>query len=218
MLNDTPITETIRGLYSTFDAIPMRGVISFGLMAHRILRDVEAEADGWERSDFPIISKDTWCKIHDKYNSNQPVHQVLVTKASSRMLYVLFSGKRWIKNSGDGKGTAKALLDKIAGLEIEAQKSFMHTIAVFVDHPSYHRPGNPYGDIYGAFGDNQALRVDKDIQGSQDHSGRIDEERNGESMLWPEVAGKGRYFELDPDTSRRVCNDRLLVRFSDFSF
>ncbi|GKD61983.1 hypothetical protein Tco_1299492, partial [Tanacetum coccineum] len=48
--------------------------------------------------------------------------------------------------------------------------------------------------------------------GSQDHSGRIDDERNGESMLWPEVAGKGRYFELDPDT-RRVCNDRLLVRF-----
>ncbi|GJV61365.1 hypothetical protein Tco_1467465 [Tanacetum coccineum] len=29
---------------------------------------------------------------------------------------------------------------------------------------------------------------DKDIQGSQDNSGRIYEERNGESMLWPEVA------------------------------
>ncbi|XP_072982042.1 soluble starch synthase 1, chloroplastic/amyloplastic isoform X1 [Typha latifolia] len=26
---------------------------------------------------------------------------------------------------------------------------------VFVDHPSYHRPGNPYGDNCGAFGDNQ---------------------------------------------------------------
>ncbi|GFQ06480.1 soluble starch synthase 1 chloroplastic/amyloplastic [Phtheirospermum japonicum] len=26
---------------------------------------------------------------------------------------------------------------------------------VFVDHPSYHRPGTPYGDTYGAFGDNQ---------------------------------------------------------------
>lgn len=26
---------------------------------------------------------------------------------------------------------------------------------VFVDHASYHRPGNPYGDSYGAFGDNQ---------------------------------------------------------------
>lgn len=28
---------------------------------------------------------------------------------------------------------------------------------VFVDHPSYHRPGNPYGNIYGPFGDNQVL-------------------------------------------------------------
>ena len=28
---------------------------------------------------------------------------------------------------------------------------------VFVDHPCYHRPGNPYGDMYGAFGDNQVL-------------------------------------------------------------
>lgn len=26
---------------------------------------------------------------------------------------------------------------------------------VFVDHPAYHRPGNPYGDNFGAFGDNQ---------------------------------------------------------------
>lgn len=26
-----------------------------------------------------------------------------------------------------------------------------------MDHPSYHRPGNPYGDAYGAFGDNQVL-------------------------------------------------------------
>lgn len=31
-----------------------------------------------------------------------------------------------MKDAGDGKGTAKALLDKIAGLESEAQKSFMH--------------------------------------------------------------------------------------------
>ncbi|KAL8240805.1 hypothetical protein R6Q59_014160 [Mikania micrantha] len=29
---------------------------------------------------------------------------------------------------------------------------------VFVDHPCYHRPGNPYGDTYGAFGDNQQFR------------------------------------------------------------
>ncbi|XP_031496035.1 soluble starch synthase 1, chloroplastic/amyloplastic [Nymphaea colorata] len=26
---------------------------------------------------------------------------------------------------------------------------------IFVDHPSYHRPGSPYGDKFGTFGDNQ---------------------------------------------------------------
>lgn len=31
-----------------------------------------------------------------------------------------------LKDFGDGKGTAKALLDKIANMESEAQKSFMH--------------------------------------------------------------------------------------------
>nr|GEX73905.1 alpha-glucan water dikinase 1, chloroplastic-like isoform X2 [Tanacetum cinerariifolium] len=67
------------------------------------------------------------------------------------MPFVLFSGKRWIKNNGsdfyvefggpkkaikevgDGKGTAKALLDKIARLESEAQKSFMHRFNIAAD-------------------------------------------------------------------------------------
>ncbi|THU57393.1 hypothetical protein C4D60_Mb03t03060 [Musa balbisiana] len=42
----------------------------------------------------------------------------------------------------------------------EHEVSFYHEYRagvdwVFVDHPSYHRPGNPYGDSNGAFGDNQ---------------------------------------------------------------
>ncbi|KAJ0678495.1 putative alpha-glucan, water dikinase [Helianthus annuus] len=67
------------------------------------------------------------------------------------MPFVLFSGSKWIKNNGsdfyvefigpkkaikdagDGKGTAKALLDKIAGLESEAQKSFMHRFNIAAD-------------------------------------------------------------------------------------
>ena len=32
----------------------------------------------------------------------------------------------YLKDAGDGRGTAKALLDKIAELESEAQKSLMH--------------------------------------------------------------------------------------------
>ncbi|KAM7268795.1 hypothetical protein ACFE04_010961 [Oxalis oulophora] len=31
----------------------------------------------------------------------------------------------------------------------------MKLLKVFVDHPAYHRPENPYGDSFGAFGDNQ---------------------------------------------------------------
>ncbi|XP_076893044.1 alpha-glucan water dikinase, chloroplastic-like [Bidens hawaiensis] len=67
------------------------------------------------------------------------------------MPFVLFSGTKWIKNNGsnfyvefigpkkatkdagDGKGTDKALLDKIAGLESEAQKSFMHRFNIAAD-------------------------------------------------------------------------------------
>ncbi|KAM1407467.1 hypothetical protein ACFX2F_002046 [Malus domestica] len=42
----------------------------------------------------------------------------------------------------------------------EQEVSFYHEYRagvdwVFVDHPSYHRPGSPYGDSLGAFGDNQ---------------------------------------------------------------
>ncbi|PSS28509.1 Alpha-glucan water dikinase [Actinidia chinensis var. chinensis] len=36
-------------------------------------------------------------------------------------------------DAGDGRGTAKALLDKIAGLESEAQKSFMHRFNIAAD-------------------------------------------------------------------------------------
>ncbi|CAD5312348.1 unnamed protein product [Arabidopsis thaliana] len=68
------------------------------------------------------------------------------------MPFVLNAGERWIKNNdsdfyvdfakeekhvqkdyGDGKGTAKHLLDKIADLESEAQKSFMHRFNIAAD-------------------------------------------------------------------------------------
>ncbi|CAF2108195.1 alpha-glucan water dikinase 1, chloroplastic [Brassica napus] len=68
------------------------------------------------------------------------------------MPFVLKAGERWIKNSGrdfyvdfakeekhvqkdygDGKGTAKNLLDRIANLESEAQKSFMHRFNIAAD-------------------------------------------------------------------------------------
>ncbi|KAI5664360.1 hypothetical protein M9H77_23683 [Catharanthus roseus] len=49
---------------------------------------------------------------------------------------------------------------KIYCFSIVKEVSFFHEYRegvdwVFVDHPSYHRPGTPYGDIHGAFDDNQ---------------------------------------------------------------
>ncbi|XP_055810349.1 alpha-glucan water dikinase, chloroplastic isoform X2 [Solanum dulcamara] len=68
------------------------------------------------------------------------------------MPFVLLSGEKWIKNqgsdfyvdfgaaskpalkaAGDGSGTAKSLLDKIADMESEAQKSFMHRFNIAGD-------------------------------------------------------------------------------------
>ncbi|KAL6983727.1 alpha-glucan, water dikinase [Sarracenia purpurea var. burkii] len=68
------------------------------------------------------------------------------------MPFVLLSGGKWIKNdgsdfyveigvgskqppkdAGDGRGTAKVLLDKIADKESEAQKSFMHRFNIAAD-------------------------------------------------------------------------------------
>ncbi|XP_031124522.1 alpha-glucan water dikinase, chloroplastic [Ipomoea triloba] len=65
------------------------------------------------------------------------------------MPFVLLCGEKWIKNNGsdfyvdfrtqprrdvgDGMGTAKALLDKIADMESEAQKSFMHRFNIAAD-------------------------------------------------------------------------------------
>ncbi|WOH16560.1 hypothetical protein DCAR_0936116 [Daucus carota subsp. sativus] len=78
--------------------------------------------------------------------------QIEVEENFAGMPFVLLSGANWIKNNGsdfyvnfssgpklihkdvgDGKGTAKSLLDKIAGLESEAQKSFMHRFNIAAD-------------------------------------------------------------------------------------
>ncbi|CAI9278277.1 unnamed protein product [Lactuca saligna] len=52
-----------------------------------------------------------------------------IDEDSDSDFYVDFTGpKKAIKDVGDGKGTTKDLLEKIASLESEAEKSFMHSI------------------------------------------------------------------------------------------
>ncbi|XP_024989690.1 alpha-glucan water dikinase, chloroplastic-like [Cynara cardunculus var. scolymus] len=89
--------------------------------------------------------------IDDSANKIQSLEIEIGEGSFVGMPFVLFSGKKWLKNNGsdfyvefvgpkkaikdasDGKGTAKALLDKIAGLESEAQKSFMHRFNIAAD-------------------------------------------------------------------------------------
>ncbi|KAL8157061.1 alpha-glucan water dikinase, chloroplastic isoform X2 [Apium graveolens] len=78
--------------------------------------------------------------------------EIEIEEGFAGMPFVLLSGANWIKNNGsdfyvnlsgahkqiqkdagDGKGTAKFLLDKIAEMESEAQKSFMHRFNIAAD-------------------------------------------------------------------------------------
>ncbi|XP_061355011.1 alpha-glucan water dikinase, chloroplastic [Gastrolobium bilobum] len=79
--------------------------------------DIEVDDDDtFKGIPFVILSGEKWIKNN---GSN---------------FYIEFGGKKKIqKDIGDGKGTAKFLLDKIAEMEGEAQKSFMHRFNIASD-------------------------------------------------------------------------------------
>ncbi|KAJ7953577.1 alpha-glucan water dikinase, chloroplastic [Quillaja saponaria] len=79
--------------------------------------DIELEADTFKGMPFVLLSGGNWIK-----NNGSD-------------FYIEFgSGSKKVqKDVGDGKGTAKVLLDKIAGMETEAQKSFMHRFNIAAD-------------------------------------------------------------------------------------
>lgn len=78
--------------------------------------DIEVSDDTFRGLTFVILSDGKWLK-----NSGSDFS-------------IEFGGKKQIqKDVGDGKGTAKFLLDKIADVESEAQKSFMHRFNIAAD-------------------------------------------------------------------------------------
>ncbi|KAL5552841.1 hypothetical protein UlMin_040242 [Ulmus minor] len=81
--------------------------------------DIEIEDESFKGMPFVLQSAGKWFK----------------NRGSD--FYVNFSAarapKQLQKDAGDGKGTAKTLLEKIAGLESEAQKSFMHRFNIAAD-------------------------------------------------------------------------------------
>lgn len=79
--------------------------------------EIEIEEDIFVGLPFVLLSNGRWIK-----NNGSD-------------FYIEFSGgsKHVQKDAGDGIGTARALLDKIAELESEAQKSFMHRFNIAAD-------------------------------------------------------------------------------------
>uniref|UniRef100_A0A2N9ILR4 Uncharacterized protein n=1 Tax=Fagus sylvatica TaxID=28930 RepID=A0A2N9ILR4_FAGSY len=81
--------------------------------------DIEIEDDSFTGMPFVLVSGGNWIK----------------NNGSDFFIEFSVKSKPVQKDSGDGKGTAKALLDKIVDMESEAQKSFMHRLVISEEFP-----------------------------------------------------------------------------------
>lgn len=109
--------------------------------------ELTIEDDSFVGMPFVLLSGGNWIKNNGSdFYAELKTGSVEVQKIVSRMqmafaqfyctsanfMYSVFSIDHFLylyyvqKGAGDGKGTSKSLLDKIAELESEAQKSFMH--------------------------------------------------------------------------------------------
>ncbi|KAH7515688.1 hypothetical protein FEM48_Zijuj10G0053100 [Ziziphus jujuba var. spinosa] len=79
--------------------------------------EIEIEEDSFRGMPFVLHSAGNWIK----------------NKGSDFYIDFVAKSKQVQKDAGDGKGTARALLDKIADMESEAQKSFMHRFNIAAD-------------------------------------------------------------------------------------
>ncbi|KAG8366087.1 hypothetical protein BUALT_Bualt17G0039400 [Buddleja alternifolia] len=93
--------------------------ISFDNQPYKVLSlEISVEDDNFVGMPFVLLSRGNW------------------VKNGRADFYVEFnSGSKEVqkKDAGDGRGTSKPLLDKIAELESEAQKSFMHRFNIAAD-------------------------------------------------------------------------------------
>ncbi|KAK1552116.1 hypothetical protein Q3G72_010601 [Acer saccharum] len=79
--------------------------------------EIEIEEDGFVGMPFVLVAGGNWIK----------------DQGGDFYVDLVYRSKQVQKDAGDGNGTAKALLDKIAEKESEAQKSFMHRFNIAAD-------------------------------------------------------------------------------------
>jgi len=64
--------------------------------------------------------------LAEDLSMSKRLQQIFLLLCFSSFFFIFTNWIFSTKDAGDGIGTAKALLDKIAKMESEAQKSFMH--------------------------------------------------------------------------------------------
>ncbi|KAE8716168.1 Alpha-glucan water dikinase [Hibiscus syriacus] len=89
--------------------------------------ELEIEDGNFKGLPFTLLSGEKWIKIM------VPTSMLSSVRNSSRLKFLFMNLTRKLLDAGDGKGTSKFLLDRIAELESEAQKSFMHRFNIASD-------------------------------------------------------------------------------------
>ncbi|XP_019200298.1 PREDICTED: soluble starch synthase 1, chloroplastic/amyloplastic isoform X2 [Ipomoea nil] len=129
-----------------------------------VTEELESEVETLERTVFNVVFVTSEAAPYSKTGGLGDVCGSLPIALAKRGHRVMVVSPRYLNGSlSDEKFKNAVDLDvkiKIYCAGGEQEVAFFHEYRagvdwVFLDHPSFHRPGTPYGDIYGAFGDNQ---------------------------------------------------------------
>ncbi|KAJ7530388.1 hypothetical protein O6H91_14G002400 [Diphasiastrum complanatum] len=133
------------------------------LQGSKLARPDLAESSRSTTNAFNIVFVSSEVAPYSKSGGLGDVCGSLPVALASRGHRVMVVSPRYWSGPGDtryaGAYDAQARI-KVSCFDGENEVAFFHEYRagvdwVFVDHPSYHRPGTPYGDTRGTFGDNQ---------------------------------------------------------------
>ncbi|EXC21435.1 hypothetical protein L484_011877 [Morus notabilis] len=154
-----------------FHLIPPSGDVEVAEPPEDVISDEVDEAEGIDgkeepqtRTTYNIVFVTAEAAPYSKTGGLGDVCGSLPIVLASRGHRVMVVSPRYLNGTAADKKFA-SVVDTESRIKVpcfggEQEVAFFHEYRegvdwVFVDHPAYHRPGNPYGDCYGAFGDNQ---------------------------------------------------------------
>ncbi|GMI96302.1 STARCH SYNTHASE 1, starch synthase 1 [Hibiscus trionum] len=158
------------GSVITLHLIPPSGEVAIDSHQDEVVAEPKHEDEGVEEEKiqtkvtYNIVFVTAEAAPYSKTGGLGDVCGSLPVVLAGRGHRVMVVSPRYLNGTSADKNFASAIdLDRRITVHCfggEQEVAFFHEYKkgvdwVFVDHPSYHRPGNPYGDIHGAFGDNQ---------------------------------------------------------------